>query len=157
MVERHPIINFEPREYDTGITPGGGSSQKPKWVLSDEALQERIMNLASDIDEINKDWSINDQYGIPKAIKVEFIEKAKAKSHQSKIINVFTVNDDTKQIAMASEYSIVMKVKTIQELEIIKSHLTDEQRNDVQISAITGINEFEPIFETKSGNTKREL
>lgn len=157
MVERHPIINFEPREYDTGITPGGGSSQKPKWVLSDEALQERIMNLASDIDEINKDWSINDQYGIPKAIKVEFIEKAKAKSHQSKIINVFTVNDDTKQIAMASEYSIVMKVKTIQELEIIKSHLTDEQRNDVQISAITGINEFEPIFETKSGNTKYKL
>lgn len=157
MNNQNPIISFNPRENDSGRTPGSGGGDKPKWVLEGKELTKRVLQLTSEIEDIDTGWDFNEEYGIPKALEIEFSENAKAKTHQSKIIELFTINQNNKQIGMSSEYSLIMKSNSSQELEAIKTRLNDIDKNDVQISAIQSVSEFEPSFKTKNGTSKYKL
>lgn len=153
MTNYNPIISFEPREHDSGRTPGSGNSDKPRWILVGKELEDRINELTSEIDDVDSDWSINEKFGFPKVLEIEFSENAKAKTHQRKIVDLFTVDSKQSQIGMASEYSLIIKSNTSKDLKEIKSRLSDGDRNDWQISAILNISEYEPSFKTKSGTS----
>lgn len=144
MAEEFPIIRFEQRKVDNGKTPGSGDSRKPKWVLSGQSLIKHGEKLTADIQRIDSAWEFNLENKIPKAIEVEFIENAKAKTHQSKIIDLFTVNDQFAQIGMSSEYSLLVKINNQSELNVVKDRLSEIERYDIQISAIEKVSEYSP-------------
>ena len=157
MAEKHPIIRFQQRKVDNGRTPGGGNSVKPKWVLSGEKLKSHSQELGSEINSINNSWNLNEEIGIPKIIKVEFIKKAKAKSHQSKIVDLFTVTENLAQIGMDSEYSMILKVPNEKDMVTIHSRILDTEKNDVSISAIDTISEFKPSLEIQTRQEKHKM
>ncbi|EAE4273065.1 hypothetical protein E1051_14950, partial [Listeria monocytogenes] len=147
MSDKHPIILFQQREVDNGRTPGGGDSKKPKWVLTGAELQAHSQELSLEIDSINSSWDLNEEIGVPKVVRVEFIKKAKAKSHQSKIVDLFSVTENLAQIGMDSEYSILLKIPDSENMNMIHSRILDIERNDITISAIDTISEFKPRLE----------
>ncbi|MHC5268599.1 S8 family peptidase [Enterococcus sp. LJL98] len=147
MSDKHPIIRFQQREVDNGKTPGGGDTKKPKWVLSGEQLQAHSQGLSSEIASINRLWDLNEVMGVPKVVTVEFIKQAKAKSHQSKIIDLFSVTGSLVQIGMNSEYSMILKVPDSKDMDVIHSRILDIEKNDIVISAIDTISEYKPHLE----------
>lgn len=154
MAEKHPIIRFQQRKVDNGRTPGGGNSEKPKWVLSGEELRTHSQQLGVEINELNDSWDLNEKIGVPKIVKIDFIKKAKAKSHQSKIIDLFSVTENLAQIGMDSEYSMILKVPSEKDMATIHSRILDTEKNDVTISAIDTISEFKPSLEIQ---TRQEI
>lgn len=148
MVDKNPILNFNPREFDSGKTPGGGNTDKPSWTLKEQELAMRAERLSSEIDGLNVSWDDNEKYGFSKLIDIEFIEKAKAKSHQKKILDLFSGSGGVRQVGMSSEFTMTLKIKNADDFRIIKEKLSDPERNDVSISAIQQIQSFEPIFNT---------
>lgn len=157
MSDKHPIIRFQQREVDNGRTPGGGDSKKPKWVLTGEALYSHSQDLGLEIDLINSQWELNEEIGIPKVVRVEFIKKAKAKSHQSKIVDLFSVTESLAQIGMDSEYSMLLKVPNPEDMNTIHSRILDTNKNDVMISAIDTITEFEPHLEIHTRQEQHKI
>ncbi|WP_301389939.1 S8 family peptidase, partial [Enterococcus entomosocium] len=157
MSDKHPIIRFQQREVDNGRTPGGGDSKKPKWVLSGEELQAHSQELSLEIDSINSSWDLNEEIGVPKVVKVEFIKKAKAKSHQSKIVDLFSVTENLAQIGMNSEYSMILKIPDSEDMDVIHSRILDIGKNDVTISAIDTISEYKPLLEVHTRQAKHKM
>lgn len=157
MAEKHPIIRFQQRKVDNGRTPGGGNSEKPKWVLSGEELQTHSQQLGLEINLLNDSWDLNEKIGVPKIVKIDFIKKAKAKSHQSKIIDLFSVTENLAQIGMDSEYSMILKVPNEKDMATIHSRILDTEKNDVTISAIDTISEFKPRLEIQTRQERHKM
>lgn len=157
MAEKHPIIRFQQRKVDNGRTPGGGNSEKPKWVLSGEELRTHSQQLGVEINALNDSWDLNERIGVPKIVKIDFIKKAKAKSHQSKIIDLFSVTENLAQIGMDSEYSMILKVPNEKDMATIHSRILDTEKNDVTISAIDTISEFKPSLEIQTRQERHKM
>lgn len=143
--EENLPIDFKLRDQDNGNTPGGGDDvRQPKWVLSGKKLNDRKDQLLSDIDKIKMVWDKNSFSELPHALKVTFIDKAKANTHQKKIISIFEVGKNTGQIGFINKESLIMKVSSKENLKEIKKNLSDIKKNVSPISAITKIELFKP-------------
>lgn len=140
----NPIIEFQPRKQDNGNTPGGGNNTNPKWVLNGKELSDKSQILVTDIDEIYKDWDKNNIEELPHVLIINFIDKAKSKSNQAKILPVFTFGNDNRQIGFVGEDSILIKIESKKYLSEINKKLKDLNKNALPISAITSIKNYEP-------------
>ena len=89
MSREFPIIKFNHRDQDNARTPGGGSDKKPKFTLSGQELIDKGQSLLMQVNTIIESWDSEPISDIPKAVEIKYIEKAKAKSHQSLIIEIF--------------------------------------------------------------------
>ncbi|NGX76105.1 S8 family peptidase [Staphylococcus sciuri] len=150
MSEDYPIIKFYQREKDNARTPGGGSNKKPTFTLSGEDLNKKGALLLTQIREIEKDWEDELITSAPRVLEVTYIEKAKAKSHQEKIINMFNNYKNSTQIGAVSNDNIIIQVSSIDQLhEAIKKFKMFED-NDIEISAIEKIQKYHPKAYGKS-------
>ena len=85
--EKLPIKFFAPREIDELKVEGAGSSEQPKWVLTDEELAERSSQLVSSFSQFAND--VTDRERRNSAVPFVFIAKigndATAKSRRKDI------------------------------------------------------------------------
>lgn len=143
-----PVINFSPRPQDNGKTSGGGDkNQKLSWLLTDDELQNRSEYLVSELKELESSWKSKNIEGLPHILKVDFIEKALANTHQRGIVPMFIVGDNTGQVGFIGQTSLIIKVDSQEKLKTIQANLSDTDKNAMQISALTSINFFSPEIE----------
>lgn len=149
--EQNPLINFSPRAQDNGKTIGGGGKDNTKWLLTGAELVERSEQLVADIDQVTAEWDDTSVEGLPHVLKATSIEKAQANTHQSQIVSMFTVGENTGQIGFVGEHSLILKVDSKAKLQTIRDNFSDRDTNVHQISSLTNIELFKPqITETDS-------
>lgn len=149
--EQNPLINFSPRAQDNGKTIGGGGKDNTKWLLTGAELVERSEQLVADIDQVTAEWDDTSVEGLPHVLKATSIEKAQANTHQSQIVSMFTVGENTGQIGFVGEHSLILKVDSKAKLKTIRDNFSDRDTNVHQISSLTNIELFKPqITETDS-------
>lgn len=156
--KKNPLIMFHPRAQDNGKTIGGGSKEdKTKWLLKGAELLERSKHLTLNIDQIKADWDRTSIEGLPHVLRINLIEKALANTHQSQIVPMFTVGQNTGQIGFIGEHSLLMKVDTKEKLKIIRDNFTDIKNNAHSISALTEIELFKPQLNVSDKNSAYKL
>lgn len=156
--EKKPLIQFSPRPQDNGRTIGGGDSNTvPKWVLTDSELVERSKQLVANIDQITDEWDDTSIEGLPHVLKATSIEKAKANTHQRKIVSMFTKGQKTAQIGFIGEHSLMLRVDSKAQLQTIRNNFLDYNKNACPISSLTDIELFKPQITESNGNSKYKL
>ncbi|MEG0293760.1 S8 family peptidase [Enterococcus sp.] len=144
MNREYPIIKFNQREQDDAKTPGGGGDKKPGFTLSGTELNEKGIFILDQINTIIDNWEDDVINDIPKMVEVKYIEKAKAKSHQSKIIDMFNNYNLTTQVGATSNDGIIVQVITDNQLNEIKKKFENPKENDIAISAIKTVERYIP-------------
>lgn len=92
MSEKYlPIKIFEKRkDYDDRSTEGGGDSHEGSWVLHGEELNKRVDYLSKNVNTIQdsfQKWKENKR-ALPMIISTTVIDKAIAKTHRGRIVNL---------------------------------------------------------------------
>lgn len=86
-----PIKIFEKRkDYDDRSTEGGGDSHESSWVLHGEELNTRVNYLNENIRVVQtsfKKWK-QKKRSLPMIISTTVIDKAIAKTHRGRIVNL---------------------------------------------------------------------
>lgn len=142
-----PTIKFLARSQDNGKTPGGGPTQPPKWVLKGDELIRKSKDLVSELQKLESSWKSKNIEGLPHVLKVDFIKKAMAKTHQQAIIPMFVVNDNSGQIGFMGDTSLIMKIGSLDQLKTIQNRFLNTSKNSLPISALTSIDFFSPKVE----------
>lgn len=142
-----PTIKFLARPQDNAKTTGGGSNEPPKWVLKGEELISKSKDLVSELQKLESSWKSKNIEGLPHVLKVDFIEKAMAKTHQQAIIPMFVVNDNSGQIGFMGDTSLIMKIGSLDQLKTIQNRFSNTSKNSLPISALTSIDFFSPKVE----------
>ncbi|MHC0551409.1 S8 family serine peptidase [Salinicoccus sp. CNSTN-B1] len=144
MNREFPIIRFEQRSQDNAKTPGGGNNDKPKFTLRGEELSHRRDILVEQLQDVLANWDKDIIEGVPRIIEINYIEEAKAKSHQAKIINMFKDYNKDTQIGAKSNNGIVIQLNSTNQLEESISSFQSFEENDVAISAIENVQRYQP-------------
>lgn len=156
--EQNPLIKFYPRPKDNGKTIGGGGGEdKTSWLLDGPELVERSTQLVADIDQVTAEWDDNSVEGLPHILQTTAIEKAQANTHQSQIVAMFTVGENTGQIGFIGENSLMIKVDSKDKLQTIRDNFSDYTKNVHPISSLTNIESFKPQIIESSNNSEYKL
>lgn len=149
----NPIIEFKQRENDELKTTGGGNNQKPQFVLTGKELEQHITFLSGRLKDLEVDWEIYENNNFSKPIEVKIVDKAKAKSHQKRIIDLFSSDFSFSQIGMENDNSLILKIKNKAQLDKIDKEIRESENSDVVVSAIKDIGEYTPKFESADNNS----
>lgn len=159
MDKKHFITRLNHRELDRTNTPGGGSDKKPGFTLTGEELVARSKDLVSELESLNQEW---DDYHLPnisKPVVVDISRNAKSKSRQSDIINLIKEENELVKLGMVSEYSMLIKIDNLNQLNSFKSKLDGQNivLNDVVISSIEDIERYEPKIVKNKSSSKYKI
>ncbi|MFD0051455.1 S8 family peptidase [Actinomycetes bacterium NPDC127524] len=141
--DKYHLIKFNQREQDNLRTEGGGKDKIYPWTLKGEELKAHsdvLIQQLKDIEERNKP-NIEE---FPYILTVSFLDDAKAKSHQSKLISMFNVDNSYSQLGMVNENKLLLKLDQKESIKKATENLTQLSQNQNSISAITEIKDFEP-------------
>lgn len=139
--EKYPLINFKHRRQDDLRTEGGGKEKIYSWTLSGENLKNHSEVLIHQLEGIlqqNKP-EIEDY---PYVLEVKFIDAAKAKSHQSKLISMFNVDNTKSQLGMINGNQLLLKLDHQEAVKKAIKNFSELERNKNSISAIKDIKGF---------------
>lgn len=141
--EKYRLIRFNQREKDNLRTEGSDNDKLYPWTLRGEELKTHSIELIQQLNSIvDKQKPQIKEY--PYVYIVNINENAKAKSHQSKLISMFNVDNSLSQLGMISEDKLIIKLKNEQSIKKATENLAKLTKNQNSISAITEIKEFEP-------------
>ena len=103
-----PIKFFEKRKLDEQLTEAGRSNELPQWVLQGEALNQRSIHLANDMDEIEKIYKEYNQENhiLPMVITTSVYKEAIAKSYRGQIIDCLNSDNNNNVIGVESSENI---------------------------------------------------
>lgn len=152
MSRKYPIIRFDKRNQDNAKTPGGGSRDKPKFTLSGEDLVKRRDILLGQLEEVLSNWKEDIIDDAPKILEIKYIDEAKAKSHQSKIVEIFKNYKRTTQIGARPNNGIIVQLSSVNQLNETINSFQSFDENDVVISAIESIHKYEPSVLNSDNN-----
>lgn len=147
MRKNLPVKIFNKREFiDECSVEGMAGNKLPKWVLSGDMLHLRADQLISELEMVNKkiDTRVAERNFIPVTITAYMNEDATAKSHRSKIAQVFDTKQENNIIGVISDNALVIKIKDTKTLNQITNKIHREESNALAISAIEEISLFEP-------------
>lgn len=153
MNNEYPVIKFSQREQDNARTPGGGSSNKPGFTLSGEGLIERGKMLLGELDDIKENWDDELIRDAPKVLQISYINKAKAKTHQEKMINMFNNYKYSTQIGVSASDDIIVQIDSLEQMNKVIEKFSLFTENDIPISAITEIKRYNPTIFRNGANT----
>lgn len=144
--ERFPIINFKQRQQDNLRVEGNGGDKKYSWYLEGEDLQNKSISLIEMLNHVKDDLPnyVNTETGIPITLEVSFIDDAKAKTHQSKIIEMFVVADNNGQIGMENDNSILIMIEDSNSIDHVLNNVIDTVKNQGPVSSIETIELYRP-------------
>ncbi|WP_130860430.1 hypothetical protein [Gracilibacillus phocaeensis] len=149
----YPIINFSQRDQDNAKVPGGGNKKKPSFTLSGEDLVEHGKFLLNQLGTLKKNWNDEVINEAPRILQVSYIDKAKAKSHQEKIINMFNNYTHSTQIGMSMSDDIVVQINSLDQMDEAVKNFSSFSENDIPISGIEDIKRYEPTLIKSDSNT----
>ena len=90
-------------------------------------------------------------------MKAVSIEKAQANTHQSQIVSMFTVGENTGQVGFIDERSLILKIDSKVKLKAIRDNFTNLKKNVHPISALTKIEMFKPKIRKLNENSAYKL
>lgn len=147
--EKLPIKFFAPREIDELKVEGAGSSEQPKWVLTDEELAERSSQLVSSFSQFAND--VTDRERRNSAVPFVFIAKigndATAKSRRKDIQALFKTSDKSSIIGLANTDELIVKLDSVSQMNEISSKLQNYEQNSCAISCLENFKVFRPYIE----------
>lgn len=111
MSEKYlPIKIFEKRkDYDDRSTEGGGDSHEGSWVLHGEELNKRADYLNKNVNTIQdsfQKWKENKR-ALPMIISTTVIDKAIAKTHRGRIVNLLENDGKDSSLNVWSEQGVM--------------------------------------------------
>ena len=142
-----PIKIFEKRkEVDERRVEGGGSSEPPSFVLTNEELLERAEKYSEIVHEKLSDFDNRpkNRRFIPTTLNVEISDRAIAKSHRSEIKKIFNVNYKHNFIGFTGSNNLLVKIDNTRDVLAIERNLQNINRYKIGLSAISDIENFVP-------------
>ncbi|HFK1463631.1 hypothetical protein BK784_01375 [Bacillus thuringiensis serovar medellin] len=144
MSGKLPVKFFEKRTNDL-LRTEGGPSNPPKWLLSGKELVKKSEMITRSLDVIADEFSGNEApIFVPRIIKVELGEEAKAKSHKKEVSNFFKVSENTGEIGLQGDNQLLIKVDSMEALNEIKNKASQYLKNSYALSAMVDVNKFSP-------------
>jgi hypothetical protein len=141
--DKYHLIKFNQREQDNLRTEGRGADKLYPWTLKGEELKAHSEILIHQLKSIGEKIKPAIQT-FPYVLTVSILDDAKAKSHQSKLISMFNVDNSLSQLGMVSENKLLLKLDQEESIKKATENLTHLSKNQNSISAITEIKDFEP-------------
>ena len=157
--EKLPIKFFAPRDIDELRIEGSGTSEKPKWVLSGQELENRAEYLSDSLNSIETIMEKRKDSPVPFSFIARIQEDATAKSKRKDIANFFQVKEMSSVIGLTATNKLIVSFDSLSEFGKISERLKDCTNNDYAISCITDFEEFLPnVYEVEeSCNYKIKL
>lgn len=157
--EKLPIKFFAPRDIDELRIEGSGTSEKPKWVLSGQELENRAEYLSDSLNSIETIMEKRKDSPVPFSFIARIQEDATAKSKRKDIANFFQVKEMSSVIGLTATNKLIVSFDSLSEFGKISERLKDCTNNDYAISCITDFEEFLPnVYEAEeSCNYKIKL
>ena len=151
MSEKYlPIKIFEKRkDYDDRSTEGGGDSHEGSWVLHGEELNKRVDYLSKNVNTIQdsfQKWKENKR-ALPMIISTTVIDKAIAKTHRGRIVNLLENDGKDNVIGVYGDRQLLSMVTEESLLSTISQVLGRREDEATLISSISGIDVFSPFVE----------
>lgn len=145
-----PIKIFEKRkDYDDRSTEGGGDSHESSWVLHGEELNTRVNYLNENIRVVQtsfKKWK-QKKRSLPMIISTTVIDKAIAKTHRGRIVNLLENDGRDNVIGVFGDRQILSMVTEEKVLETIGETIGRKEDEATLISSISDIDVFIPFVE----------
>lgn len=141
-----PIKFFAPREVDELVVEGGGSSDKPKWVLIGEELKQRAEKLSAALDVIEGQLVERKKKSslVPFTFVAKIQEDSTAKSKRSYVTGMLHVGVMSGVIGVATNNKLLVCVESLEQIKAIEQRINDYEENDYAISCIDDFEEFVP-------------
>ena len=149
-----PIKIFEKRkDYDDRITEGGGDNRLPSYVLSGEALHRRINKLSSDLKCIRNEFqeNLSDQKTLPFIISTTLDEKAIAKTHRGRVVNLLESDGNDNVVGVLGNNHILSLINSEAVLDNLENTIPNEDLSIIT-SSITDFTQFHPIVDPYDEN-----
>ena len=151
MSEKYlPIKIFEKRkDYDDRSTEGGGDSHEGSWVLHGEELNKRVDYLSKNVNTIQdsfQKWKENKR-ALPMIISTTVIDKAIAKTHRRRIVNLLENDGKDNVIGVYGDRQLLSMVTEESLLSTISQVIGRREDEATLISSISGIDVFSPFVE----------
>lgn len=142
-----PIRQFAQREIDEQRVEGGGSADRPAWVLVGDELSSRSAWLQRGFEGALHAKGHNPY--LPYAFNIRLDERDTAKSKRRVVADMFCLNANQPSnfVGMVGSSSIVMRLPDLASAEEIKSRLQDCERYEEAISCVLDITRFQPAVE----------
>ena len=145
-----PIKLFEKRkEIDDRRVEGSGSNEDPKWVLPKQLLKERSTEFKSVLDDTIHSFNNreSERGAVPATLSLELDMNAIAKGHRPRIKEIFNVNYKSNVIGFSDQNKVLVKVDSPEDAKVIGNNLSNYAKHRIGLSAITSVNDFEPLVE----------
>lgn len=157
-MSKNPMIRFQQRDNDNAGTAGGGGNSKPKFVLSGQELSNKSEVLRDEMNSLNEEWEVHNNYNFSKPVEVKIIDRAKAKGHQANIVKLFSLTTSNfNQLGMEDDDTLILKIKTQEDLNSIRQRLEDTSSFDIEISAIDSILPYTPVTDYDQNFSKYKV
>lgn len=155
MAKNLPIKVFKKRVTDERLTEGGGSAKLPDWILSDEELEERSIIIHSFLSDLKEKvlYKNSVEDFLPTVITANLFDEAIAKSHRSKVNQIFNVNHKMNIIGFGAGNSLLIKIDNKNDLDSIDRNIIRKEKNAYGISAIEDIDLYEPDISIVPGSS----
>ncbi|HFQ0278277.1 TPA: S8 family serine peptidase, partial [Enterococcus faecium] len=148
------LISFKQRDQDNLKVGPSPQTQVPTWVLSGADLDRKTKFLIEKLDVIENNFPRFSTQELPDVLSVSFIEDAKAKTHQRKILDLMGSELNGRQIGMSDDNSILLEFLSKDGIAKIKENIdSDQEKYKVSISAIE---DFTPYKAKKNLNEKNK-
>lgn len=155
MAEKNlPIKFFEKRKKDELSNEGRGGGKPPKFVLQAKELRSQssyVNQFLGNVGNAIRSKVKKDNF-MPSVFKIKIKEKAIAKTHRGEIGKLFNTRDKVNIIGVLGEDELLIKIDNIEDLNIIEKNVLNIERNAIGLSAISELDNFEPIMQLE--NTK---
>lgn len=158
MAEKNlPIKFFEKRKKDELSNEGRGGGKPPKFVLQAKELRSQSSYVNQFLGNVGNSIrsKVKKDNFIPSVFKIKIKEKAIAKSHRGEIGKLFNTRDKINIIGVLGDDELLIKIDNIEDLNIIEKNVLNIERNAIGLSAISELDNFEPIVQLE--NTKGVL
>ncbi len=157
--ERLPIKFFAPREVDEWRNEGSGSSDIPKWVLDGNELiqhSEKLFSTFSQFAEILADRKSR-KSAVPFVFVAKICDDSTAKSRRKDISSLFQTDDDSNIIGLVDTDELIVKLKSISQMDTISARLKDYARHSYALSCLDTFWEFQPLIQEEEGASKYKI
>lgn len=148
-----PIQFFAHRENDEQRTEGGGNKEEPRWLLSDALLEKKAEQLISELD-VFRPMILeheNKQSIIPFVFRACLLDTATAKYRRNYVAKTLETHKTRSNIiGLLNEEELLVRISTIQELEVISQQIKEYDHNKYAISCLDRITNFSPIISTNT-------
>jgi hypothetical protein len=148
-----PIKFFEKRKKDELSNEGRGGGKPPKFVLHAKELRSQSSYVNQFLGNVGNTLrtKVKKDNFMPSVFKVKIKEKAIAKTHRGEIGRLFNTRDKVNIIGVLGDDELLIKVDNIEDLDIIEKNVQNTERNAIGLSAISELDNYEPIMHFENG------